>query len=350
VLAKPFDELREAQEALRERNFMEFNPDALTSINLSEEGRQIRLQKIETGNWQVIESTTDTSIQPRRADPNVMAQVIRDLKTLRASGFAIDTPSPTDLERLGFNQPRRTVILSSSENEDSTLLLAHPETENEKLYARSDQAEFIYEVERRPTLRMLPLNALHYRNRDLDILPEAAVITALKLENLATGETILEYDINDTTSLWANVLADSPEEEGAAILSLIESVRKFRVKTYLKDGYTETYTLDSEKSIPWAYRLSAQISLPGGEIARSDSRSYVFTERLSGTVQVGASKLHDTIFEISQSTIDALYELTTTMKLPPEMKEEPVSQPTKIEPVSEPTSEPASANASTLEE
>ncbi len=336
VLAKPFDELREAQEALRERNFMDFNPATLTSINISEGTRQIRLQKLETGNWQVIESSSGTDIQPHRADPEVMTRLIRELKNLRASGFAVDAPSPADLERLGFNQPRRTVTLSSSDLEDCTLLLAHPDAENEKLYARNNRAEYVYEVERRPTLRMLPLNALYYRSRDLETLPEAAVITSLKLENIVTGETIFEHSIGNDSTLWPNALADVPEKKRQAILTLLDSVRKLRVKTYLKDGYTEAYALDSEKLIPWTYRLSAELSLPGGETARSDSRSYVFTERLSGTVQIGASKLHDTIFEIPQTTLDALYELTDTMELPPEMKDEPVPQPTGIEPVPEP--------------
>ena len=43
IAAEPFDKLREAEEALRERSFMSIDPTALTSIELSEGDLQIRL-------------------------------------------------------------------------------------------------------------------------------------------------------------------------------------------------------------------------------------------------------------------------------------------------------------------
>jgi hypothetical protein len=341
VGAKAFDELREAQEALRERNFMKFDQSALTAINISENERQIRLQRIETGNWQVIESSTDADIQPRRADPEIMDRLIKELSSLRATGFAQDAPSTADLERLGFNQPRRAVILTTNNEASDTLLLAHPTTENQKLFAKNNRNEFIYEVERRTTIELLPLNSLHYRNRTLETLPEAAVITAIKLENLASNETIFEHTLGNDGIQWGNALSELDKTQRTPILQLIENIRKFGVKSYLKDGYTEDgYQLDAEKSIPWLYRLSAEISLPGGETQRTDSRSYVFTKRHSGTIQVGGSALHNSIFEIPQSTLDALYELTDTMQIPPEMKGEPVSTPEAPAPVGEP--QPAS--------
>jgi hypothetical protein len=337
VLAKPFDELREAQEALRERNFMSFDPAALTSINISENGLQVRLQKLETGDdWQVIESDTGANIQPRRADPQVIDKLVNDLKTLRAKGFAADAPTPADLDRLGFNKARRTVTLSYGVDNVTTLLLAHPETENELLYARSNKAEYIYQVERYATLRMLPLSALHYRNRTLDTLPEAASITALKLENLITGEVIFDRRLESTESRWDNALADIEETDRLAILTLLNSLRKFTVKSYLIDGYSDAYLLDAEKSLPWTFRVSAKILLPGGETARADTRSYVFTKRLSGTVQVGGSEPQDTIFEIPQPMLDALYVLTDDMKRPPEATGDSVAAPEPLAPTPAP--------------
>ncbi|MEN8661814.1 MAG: DUF4340 domain-containing protein [Lentimonas sp.] len=340
VESKPFDELREAQEALRERNFMTFDPATLTAINITEGTRQIRLQRLETDenrDWQVIESSTSSGIQPRRADPAVMALLTKDLSTLRATGFAIDAPSTSDLERLGFNQPRRTVAFSTGETGEHTLLLAHPESEKDKLYARSNRNEFIYEVERRSTLALLPLNALHYRNRALDSLAEAAVITSITLKDLETQAVIFQHSLGDESISWDNALAELDTKQSIPIINLIDSIRNFRVKSYLKDGYTEAgHNLDVETTLPWRYRLSAEITLPGGETKRTDNRSYVFTKRLSGTIQVGGSKQHDSIFETPQSTLDALYELTDTMVIPPEMISAPVPTPEIITPVSEP--------------
>ena len=195
IAAEPFDKLREAEEALRERSFMSFDPTALTSIELSEGDLQIRLQKLETGNsWQVVESNVDTNIQPRHADPEIIAKLIDDIKNLRASGFAVDSPTPTDFDRLGFNVPRRTIKLSLGDD-TTTLLIAHPENENELLYARSDKAEYIYTVNRRATLKAIPLNAAYYRKRTLETLPQAAKIKSLQLENLLTGQVIFSHTL-----------------------------------------------------------------------------------------------------------------------------------------------------------
>ena len=335
VAAAPFDKLREAEEGLRERSFMSFAPAALTSIDLSEGDLQIRLQKLETGSWQVIESNAETGIQPRHADPEIIAKLIDDLKNLRASSFAVDSPTPTDLDRLGFNTPRRSIKLSLGD-EQSTLQLAHPESENEKLYARSDKAEYIYTVDRRSTLQTIPLNAAYYRKRTLETLPEAAKIKSIQLENLSTGEIIFSHTLKDEDLIWLKALSDTPEVQQQAILTLLDAIRQFKVKTYLIDGYQDAYSLDSETTRPWLYRLSAEILLPGDETDRSDTRSYVFAKRFSGTVQVGASSLHNVIFEIPQITLDALYTLTDDMQPPPEASNQPIPEEQSITPVPEP--------------
>ena len=335
VAAAPFDKLREAQEGLRERSFMNFAPAALTSIDLSEGDLQIRLQKLETGSWQVIESTAETVIQPRHADPEIIAKLIDDLKNLRASTFAVDSPTPTDLDRLGFNTPRRSIKLSLGD-EQTTLRLAHPESENEKLYARSDKAEYIYTVDRRSTLQTIPLNAAYYRKRTLETLPEAAKIKSIQLENLLTGQIIFSHTLKDQDLIWLKALSDTAEVQQGAILTLLDTIRQFKVKTYLVDGYKDAYSLDSETTRPWLYRLSAEILLPGDETDRSDTRSYVFAKRFSGTVQVGASSLHNVIFEIPQITLDALYTLTDDMQPPPEASDQPLAQQAPIPPVPEP--------------
>ena len=337
IAAEPFDKLREAEEALRERCFMSFDPTALTSIELSEGDLQIRLQKLETGNsWQVVESNVDTNIQPRHADPKIIAKLIDDLKNLRASGFAVDSPTPTDFDRLGFNVPRRTIKLSLGDD-TTTLLIAHPENENELLYARSDKAEYIYTVNRRATLKAIPLNAAYYRKRTLETLPQAAKIKSLQLENLLTGQVIFSHTLEDEDRIWLKALIDLPKTHREATLSLLEAIRHFRVKTYLIDEYKDAYSLDSETTHPWVYRLSAGLLLPGDETDRSETRTYVFTQRFSGSIQVGASEKHNAIFEIPQETIDALYVLTDDMQPPPEASDQPIPTQKPIAPLAEPT-------------
>ena len=338
VLARPFDILREAQEALRERNFMNFDPSKLSTINISENGRKIRLQKLETGenDWQVLESNGGNEIQPYRADPAIMDSLLKNLSTLRASGFTADAPTASDNENYGFNNPRRVVTLSFSLGDPLTLMLAHPEGREDVLYAKTNLADFIFEVERYTTLRMIPLDTHYYRNRLLDMLPSAARISALKLTNLEKNEAVFDYKIGQENMGWNDLIEEFNTEHGDQICVLLDAIRKFEVKSYLIDSYTEAYPVDEENSLPWIYQLSATIKLPGGETDRTETREYVLTERLSGTVQVAGSKQYNTIFEIPQSLIEALYELTNEMEIPPEIAEEPVLKPKPIEPLTAP--------------
>jgi hypothetical protein len=338
VLARPFDALREAQEALRERNFMNFDPSMLTAINISENDRMIRLQKLETGknDWQVLESKDGNEIQPYRADPAIMDSLIKDLSSLRAKGFTADAPSISDIENFGFNNPRRIVTLNFSKGDPLTLMLANPENSKDALYAKTNLADFIFTVERNATLRMIPLNSSNYRNRILDILPAAARISALKLTNLRDGKAIFDYTLGQERIIWNDLFTEFDTKHAEHIRVLLGAIRRFEVKRYLLDSYTEAYSFDAEKSLPWLFQLSATIQLPGGETDRTETREYVFTDRISGTVQVAGSKQYNSTFEIPQPLLDALYELTEDMEIPPEMKGAPVLTPSPIEPVSAP--------------
>jgi len=346
VDARPFENLVQAQESLRERNFMSFNQAALNAVFITENSREIRLQKVESDDrdwWQVLESAGNGQIQPRRADPEVMQSLIEDLQQLRAKAFAIDAPSTVDLERLGFNTPRRVIKLQFDTGEPVILELAHPEDENEKLYARTAARESIYEVERRPTLELFPLNSLHYRNRNIETLPQAAIIKSFTLTNLATNQTVVSYQI-DTEEGWANLIDTLNIEKGDAVSTLLGNIRAFDVKSYLSDEYRESYPLDAEKSLPWVYRLSAEVILPGGETQQTRNVEYVFTDRLAGTMQIGGSKANNAIFELKLDLIEALYVLTEDIALPPESLDEAVPEPESPEPVPEPEAPPTTSN------
>ena len=339
VEAETFDRLHEAQERLREASILNFAMENLAFIDLSEGERSIRLQRLETNDWQVIESDTETNVQSYRGDSAIITKLIESLQNLRASGFAIDSPTSADLARLGFNNPRRKVELAA-ENKKLNLLLAHPKNETRKLYAHSNTAEYVYTVDRRTTLRTIPLDIAYYRNRTLETLPEAARIIRIQLEELSTGEILFDHSLENPDNLWPKTLIDSPDEKRKSLLTLLDIIRKFEVREYLIDDYRESYPLDSETNQPWLYRLSADILLPDDENGRIETRTYVFTRRLSGTSQMGASKLHDVIFSIPQATIDALFTFTDDMQLPPEADGLQITHPPESKPFPVPQPQP----------
>lgn len=334
VMAEPFNALLEAQKELRERNFMKFDSSKVSAINISKNGQKIRLQKLESSDedWQVLESKDNEEIRPYRADPVIMDLLLNDLSNLRASSFAIDAPTPIEDVSLGFNRPIRTVSLSFAEGEPVTLTLAHPEGDNETLYAKTNQAKFIYQVERQLTLSMIPLEAHHYRNRMLDKLPAAALVSSIELIDLSNDQRLINLQLPDNID-WITYLNGEESDRSSAILEVLNSAVNFTVNNYLLDSFTEIYSEDTDQAYPWAFQLIATIQLPGGESNRTETREYFFSKRLSGTRQIGGSKEKDVVFDISQALIDALYEITDDMTLPPEAMNQPVTKPSDIEPI-----------------
>ncbi len=332
VTAEPFNALLEAQKGLRERDFIKFDRSKVSAINISRNGQKIRLQKLESSDedWQVLESKDDEEIRPHRADPVIMDLLLNDLTNLRASSFAIDAPTSNEDVSLGFNRPVRTVSLSFAEGEPITLTLAHPEGDKETLYAKTNQAKFIYEVERQLTLSMIPLEAHHYRNRTLDKLPAAALVSSVELVDLNNDQRLINLKLPANTN-WITYLSEEESDRSSAILEVLNSIANYKVNNYLLDSFTEIYSEDMDQIYPWVFHLIATIQLPGGESDRTETREYFFSKRISGTRQIGGSKKKDVVFEISQTLIDALYELTDGMTLPPEATGQPVTNPAYIE-------------------
>ncbi|ADE55335.1 DUF4340 domain-containing protein [Coraliomargarita akajimensis] len=348
VPSAPFDELRQAQQSLRERNFMGDTPATISAINISEGNDEVRLRKLETGGWQVTRKTTEGDVKPHRASDEEMVNFMRDLANLRATGFAVDAPTPADLNSKGFTSPRRKITLSFDDaTQPLTLEFAHPTEDNENLYARTDRSEYIYKVDRRTTLQKFPLNDLHYRTKTLNTLPEAAKITRLKLEDLDSGTTIFNYAPKESEG-WETMLEQLEVEEYKALRVLLQSIREFVVSRYLTDGYSESYVRANGEILPWSYRLSAEILLPGGDTDKTETRSYVFTKRLLANSQPGASKRDKVTFNNTTELIEALGTFTNQLDFPEEVSGKDVPSPEPLPPV--PNPEPVAPQPEPTEE
>lgn len=331
VEASAFDQLREAQQSLRDRSVIDFDSSALSAIHLSGQDLEVRLHRLETGGWQSVQGGQSEDVKPYRASQQVMETLIHDLANLRATEFAVDAPTAADLDRLGFSEPRRTITLTFQEDQpDLVLELAHPSADNENLYARSNRSEYIYQVDRRATLAEFPLNALHYRKRILDSLPMAATISSIRLSNIQTGEMLLDLNPADEGRSWKDLLNEETEASRKALSTLLQWVREFRVSHYLAPNYTDGFRLDETKTLPWVYQLSADVSLPGGDTDKQVTYDYVFAERLSGSSQAGGSQQQDAIFETAPELIAALHHFISDFKLPPEVTGDEVPSPTPL--------------------
>lgn len=321
IPVQTIDALRQAQQDLRKRDFFEFQTEAVDSLVIRENESELRLQKLETGNWQVVATAPGRDIQPRRADAAHVDSLLRNLSQLRALDFAMDNPSPADLGQLRLNNPQREAELTLSGQAPRTLAFAYPLDENERLFAQTSGSPFVYEVQREPLLAQLSLNPATYYEKTLEAMPVAAQITALQLTPRDATFTTRQIDLES-------------EVGRAEAAALLESLRNFRVKTYRDNEYKE----DAAEPA-WDFDLVISLMLPDGNGGRETTQRYALTKRLGATLQIGGSPAHNCTFELTQEMIEALHPFMQPMPLPPEVKGEPITPPPLPEPL--PSPEPA---------
>jgi len=304
VSSSPFIALKDAQEALRDKRFININPKMVANISISQSNKKIRLQKLENETWKILKQDTNGTLSTNPADKKVLEQLIGRLHKLEAVSFVSDAPSSADLEQFGFNDPQRIVHIK--DHRDITLIIGNVNTKNGHLYAKLNNSPFVYEI--LPNiLSLLPVSKLHYQRKILTELPHGVIIDSIQLKHLEKNETFFEIALNQEKGTWEESTEGLSEEKHRAVLKMISGLRKFKVKDYLQERFVNNVQLGPETTLPWLFKLEAHIILPGGDHSRTKIVEYYFTKRLSGNLQIGGSPEAQSIFSLTQDWIDSLF-------------------------------------------
>ncbi len=317
VPAEPFDNLLKAQETLREKKFVRFKATTLNEIEVAAGDRRVTLQKFETGGWQLPTKDLSGALQTWPAEPSLVNDLIVSLLELEAVSFPTNAPAEADLAQFGFTDPQRRITLRAAL--DHVLLLGDLDSTGDLIYAKMESEPFVYQV---PVeiLKHLQARALHFRSRVFHRQPKSAVIEAVTLSDLQSGENLFALDRqgypgNDEVHPkdgelpgFLEALALLPENEREEAETLLRYSSQFKVKSYLRNEFSDKFNL-GEKILPWKYLLKAKISLPGGTEDQLRTYNFYFTERLGGTTQIGGSPDYNIVFELNQELIDSLFTL-----------------------------------------
>jgi|UniRef100_UPI0040495DF1 hypothetical protein len=307
--------LRNAQVVLRETKVLEFDPATVTTITLSAPNQSdLTLQKLEGGsqttgpensNWQIVRRDTQGGPQTQTADGKVINNLLDKLRLLSAEKFIGDAPSDADLENWGFNRPEREISLTVGRGAATNtikLQIGVSSDRDGKAYARLGNARFVYLVAADVIERTLPY-PLTYRQKMLREIPAAAKFSALSITDLKTNTKILEQTI------------DQENPGNAALQTVFKNLRTLQASNFTKVGFPELLIVAGEER-PWRYLLDATITLPGGGGEQTESLKLFFTERVGGNMQYAGSPELAVVFEIEQSLLDAMWQLTYGEKDP----------------------------------
>lgn len=329
VPASLVEDLRNAQETLRDRQILDVDTTAITSIVLAASGQpDLTLQRLEasaasTGapRWQIVRQASERGPQTVPADQAQVEQLLQHLSGLRAQKFETDAPSEAALEDFGFNRPARRIRITSNPPAGNTPAGAPapaPATTtllvgigvDRNVYAKLDSPNFVYRVDN-DTLEQLPVAPLAYRERVLRDLPEGARVTGLKLTDLTEQRVLLEATLPGPE-------APPPQGAGetappapapappATAQELAAQLRTLRAQRFVQEEFSKTVSVLGEER-PWRYQLDCTLALIGGNGGREETFTLFFAERAGGTTQLVGSPTFDVVFEAEQPLIDALF-------------------------------------------
>lgn len=314
--------LRNAQTELRESRFLEFDPAAVTKIELSSPMQPnqapLTLQRLEPPPgqpanaalpWQVVRRGDGAQgPQTLPAHRAAVQRLLEQLSLLSARAFTSDSPTSADLETWGFNRPLREVTLTVAGSTTPLVLRIGTNSNHTAFYARpgtpTDPGTSIYQIGSEIEAE-LPLSQLAWRDRAVgEPLPANARISALKLSEVESRRVVYE-----TTFDPAGTPATAPRDP-KALADLIASLRALRAREFVAGGFAERIAAAGDDR-PWRYQLDATIVLPGtGGLEQTKALSLLLTERVGGNLQFAGSRELDTAFSLEQPLIDALWIIT----------------------------------------
>lgn len=339
VAAAPLELFFDAQETLRERHFLTFDPASLSAVEIGRRENIVQLQKLETGAWQVQAGTRTADWQRWPADAGVMQALLTSLRNLTAERFVSDAPSLTALEEYGLNDPNRQIALLSGEAR-LELRLGAIKPEERLIYAKLSGQSSVYAV-RSEILGQLAVSPLHYRARVIDEWPAGASLRSLRLARLPENETVFEYRLPESTAPAEDpVVALWPEARQKAFLFLVAFVRRFTVQDFLRVPYATEVFVDAETTHPWKLRLTVEMELDGGGESRRREIACDLTDRVGGQTQYGGSREANAIFLLPQPLIDALDVLAPERPLGTRQEQMPEPAPRLVPPPPRETPEP----------
>jgi len=327
-----FQNLKNAQETLRERHFVDFDPHNVAAITLhAPNAPELTLQRLEApaatadnAHWQIVQHSPGAGPQTQPADLAVIQRLLENLSLLSAQKFVSDAPSGSDLESWGFNRPEREIILALAPSGGQPAARSTPPPSltlqlglgsDASVYAKISGVDSVYAVD--PViLAATPVVTHAYRDRLLRDLPAGARITGLKLTRLADQTILFEKSLaapadNAKPAAWDAVLASEPADRRAALQTLLAALRTLRAKDFVLDEFPSAVPVGGENR-PWSYQLDTTISLTAasGAPATTTTTQLSFSERISGGTQLAGSPEFG-VFEAEQPLLDALFTLTT---------------------------------------
>jgi len=333
-----FTTLLDAQNALREHQFLEFTPENITTISVHfSDSAEVRMEMAENHTWQIVDKDVAGAPTFMAADASIIQAMLKNLRQLSAMSFVSDAPTSDDLQNTyNLKAPEWKVTLQGDKTTKTITLDIGISTATTpvRYFAKSEGADSVYEIDGE-IVGQLSIDPLHYRDRTLEKLPAGAQIISLKLTHLTgngltSGDEIFNGSLDPSKTTWDDVLKDKALLIRDNVPVVLDAVRQFQVDTFRQAKFDEHYQMELAQTsadsigltaVPWRYRLDAgvQLTAAGSAAASTEMLTFYFSDRLKPSLQLGGTQeplLPPAIFTLPMNLIGALGIITREQAQP----------------------------------
>lgn len=306
--------VRNAQLGLRERRILNFDAPSVQSIRISDASqREITLQRLESGTWQVSSRLPEQGLVTMPGDDHRIATLVQELTELSAipeRGFVRDAALGADLEAFGLTGATAWQIEitdrpnhGAGEPRTQRLLLGRATDDpGRPVFARIEGRGFVYLVDR-AIIDELSTRPIDYRSRQVLTLGEGPRITGLSLTHLGSKEVAFSATVA-AGQAWEQVLAEQPPARREAVLALVRVLPRLQARAIESAEFTAVIPGDTAGRA-WTWQLQATITSESGAIAQNSVYSlYIDTYAGGRDLLVGAPD-PGLVFQADQEFIDA---------------------------------------------
>lgn len=323
VLLKSLDNL---QTTLRDKSFFRFDAARATALEIAKGGQSVSLHKLAGGHWDV-SGVSDGKRISADADLAVVGDILNKLSKVRARRFVSDSAVDTSKYGINADSLRITITRDDGTSESIRIGAEYDDAGEPLMYAKTGSGNAIYGISKE-LAQAVSTDFLKYRSKVLEVMPEKAVITSVKIVRLADSATLFEVKASGAEG-FEQALKKLPVRESAAVGVIEKAAKVFAVARYLPQKFSEDGVAADGKKYPWVYAVSATADLPGAGSAAAVSREIYLTARLGGSLQYGGSKMTGSVFVPSREFINAVFEIVSNRDVPQELQKTPPTPPTK---------------------
>lgn len=317
--------LANVQTDLRDKSVMRFDLNTVKSLEISKGGKTLRFGKLKGGVWDVIGEDKNGASITSKADSAALASLLLKLSKIRVRKFVSDAPGE-NVAPYGFTPNSLKITATDSDGTVSALDVGgFFGSGNERLvYAKTGNSDAIFGIPR-DIVKLADTDFMKFRSKIVEILPENAVITSLKISDIAAKKTL--FEISSKNGDFNAQTAQLGARKKSALQNVLKYAKLFSVKGYPDCPFDAAGISPNGGRIPWVYSMEIRYEVRGSGANVVESGSWLFSKRLGGTTQYGA--YGKTAFATADDFIDSFFEFTSGALAESELKKTPPAAPDK---------------------